>query len=61
MVADAVVILSAIGLAALGFIVIVVVCVVVLRLITVVLPGPHAETSDIEQEPTDEETPGEPG
>jgi hypothetical protein len=60
-VADAVVILSAIGLAALGFVVIVMVCVVVLRLLTVVLPGAPAENSDVEREPTDQETPEESG
>jgi hypothetical protein len=60
MVADAVVILSAIGLAALGFAVIVMVCVVVLRLLTVVLPGAPAESSDPE-EPTDQETPADSG
>jgi hypothetical protein len=61
MVADAVAILSAIGLAALGFVVIVMVCVVVLRLLTVVLPGQPGENSDPDQEPTDQEPPGEQG
>ena len=60
MLADVGAVLSAIGLAALGFVVVVVVCVAVLRLLTVVLPGAPAESSDAE-EPTDQETPAESG
>ena len=61
MLADVGAVLSAIGLAALGFVVVVVVCVVVLRLLTVVLPRQAAESSDPEAEPTEQETPGDAG
>ena len=50
-------VLSAIGLAALGFVVVVVVCVVVLRLLSVVLPRQAADNADLEAEPTEQETP----
>ncbi|HWW10840.1 MAG TPA: hypothetical protein VNY76_11395 [Candidatus Acidoferrales bacterium] len=59
MLADVGAVLSAIGLAALGFVVVVVVCVVVLRLLTVVLPRQPAESADPEAEPTEQETPGD--
>jgi hypothetical protein len=61
MLADVGAVLSAIGLAALGFVVVVVVCVVVLRLLTVVLPRQAAESPDPEGEPTEQETPGDAG
>jgi len=61
MLADVGAVLSAIGIAALGFVVVVVVCVVVLRLLTVVLPRQAAESVDPEAEPTEQETPGDAG
>ena len=61
MLADVGAVLSAIGLAVLGFVVVVVVCVVVLRLLSVVLPRQAAENAETEAEASEQETPANGG